>query len=197
MGQVSEEQLTTDIEGTRQDLSRNLDELNDKVNPSRVIERRKEATRSRFVGMKDKVMGSAQSASPSGAGVGDKVSGAKDSVSDSAQGAVQAVEARTEGNPLAAGVVAFGAGWLISSIIPASQKEADAAARLVETAKEHGQPVVDEAKSMGQDIGQNLKEKAADAAEEVKSSAQSSAENVKQEGQSSAQTVKDDAQQKM
>jgi gas vesicle protein len=197
MGQVSEEQLTNDIEGTRQDLSRNLDALNDKVNPSRVIERRKEATRSRIVGMKDKVMGSAQSASSGGTGVGDKMSGAKDSVAGSAQGAVQAVEQRTEGNPLAAGVIAFGAGWLISSILPASQKEADAAARLVETAKEHGQPVVDEAKSMGQDIGQNLKEKAADAAEEVKSSAQSSAENVKQEGQSSAQTVKDDAQQKM
>lgn len=198
MGQGTEEQLTTDIEGTREDLSRNLDALNDKVNPSRVIERRKEATRSRFRGMKDKVMGSSNPSSySSGPGVGDRAASAKDSVAGSAQDAVSTLGDKAEGNPMAAGLIAFGAGWLVSSIIPASQKEAEAASRLVEAAKEHGQPIVEEAKSVGQDMGQNLKDKATEAAEEVKSSAQSSADNVKQEGQSSAATVKDDAKQGM
>ncbi len=195
MGQGTEEQMTTGIEETRQDLSRNLDALNDKVNPSRVLERRKEATRGRLHSMRDKVMGSTESIKPSGGGINTRASGAKDSAAGSARGAVQTVEQKTEGNPLAAGLMAFGAGWLLSSLVPASQKEAEAAQRLVDAAKEHGQPVVDEARSVGQQMGQNLKGKASDAADQVKSSAQDSTQNVKQEGQSSAQTVKDDAQQ--
>lgn len=193
MGQGTEEQLTTEIAGTREDLSRNLDELNERVNPSRVVERRKEATRSRFRGVKDKVMGS----TPDSSSAKDSMSGAKDSVSGSAQDAKSTIQDKAQGNPFAAGVIAFGAGWLVSSVIPSSDKEAQAAQRVVETAKENAQPVVDEAKSVGQDIGQNLKEKASTAADEVKSSAQGSAENVKQEGQSSATSVKGDAQQRM
>jgi ElaB/YqjD/DUF883 family membrane-anchored ribosome-binding protein len=198
MGQSTEEQLTTDIEGTRQDLGRNLDALNEKVNPSRIVERRKEATRSKLSNMREKVMGSAHTASSRASSVGDSASGrvsdAKDSVSDAAHSAVDTAEEKAEGNPMAAGLIAFGAGWLISSLIPASEKEAQAASRLVDAAKEHGQPIVDEAKSVGQDMGQNLQEKVSDAADEVKSSAQSSAQTVKEEGQSSAQDVKDEAQ---
>lgn len=194
MGQNTEEQLTAGIEETRQDLSRNLDALNDKVNPSRVVQRRKEATRNRFSSMRDSVMGSTQHASSTGGGATGRVSDAKDAVAGSAQSAVHTAGQTAEGNPMAAGLIAFGAGWLISSLIPASEKETQAAARLVDAAKEHGQPIVDEAKSVGQDMGQQLQEKATEAAEEVKSSAQSSAQTVKDEGQSSAQTVKDDAQ---
>ena len=201
MGQGTEEQLTSGIEQTRADLSRDLDALNDKVNPSRVVERRKVAARGKIATMKDKVMGTAQSASSGLSSTGDGISstagGAKDSVADTAQSAVHTVEQKAEGNPLAAGLIAFGAGWLLSSLLPASEKEAALASGLVERAKEHGQPVVDEAKSAGQEMGQNLKESATQAAGEVQSSAQSAAQSVKQEGQSSAQTVKDDAQERV
>ena len=201
MGQRTEEQLTTDIENTRDDLSRNLDALNDRVNPSRVMERRKEAARSKFGSLRDKVMGSAHdakhSASSTSSSMGDKASSAADSVTGTAHDAAQTVQQKAEGNPLAAGLMAFGAGVLISSIIPASEKESQAAQKLVETAKEHGQPIMDEAKAAGQEMGQNLKEEATQAAQEVKASAQDSAQNVKQEGQSSAATVKDDTKQRM
>jgi len=218
MGQKSEEQLTAEIEDTRQDLSRNLDALNDRVNPTRVIERQKEATRTKFRSVRDKVMGAAPSmpSMPSrsssgtssyspGPSIGERASGAvgavsntatgaADTVTSTASGAVDTLQEKAEGNPLAAGLIAFGAGWLISSLLPASQKEAQAAAKLVDVAKEHGQPLVDEAKSVGQELGQNLKEAATDAAAEVKASAQDSAETVKAEGQSSAQTVKAEGQ---
>src|SRR3954452_9199328 len=231
MGQNSEELTTTsmtttgttagtpgtpttpaDIEETRANLTRDIDELTDKVTPSRVVERRKQAARSRLGSVKDKVMGSASGAtggvkdkvmgsasnarsgvSSAGGSVSDTASGAASTVSDTAHGALGTIESRTEGNPLAAGLIAFGAGMLISALIPASEKEAQAAQKAVETAKEHGQPVMDHAKSVGQEMGQNLKESAADAAQEVKATAQDSAQNVKQEGQSSAQTVKQDA----
>jgi ElaB/YqjD/DUF883 family membrane-anchored ribosome-binding protein len=185
MGERTEEQLTTDIEHTRDDLSRNLDALNDRVNPGRVMERRREAARNRLSAMRDKVMGPAHSAEH-------RMSSAGDSMSSSVQGAAHSVQQKAEGNPLAAGLVAFGAGMLVSSMIPASQKESEAAQRLVENAKEHGQPVLDEAKSAGQQMGENLKEQAGEAAAQVKSSAQESAQQVKQEGQSSAQQVRDE-----
>lgn len=190
MGQRTEEQLTTDIEGTRRDLAADLDALNERVNPQRMVERRKQAARGSMSRMRDRVMGTSQDARH-------RVGSAGDSVTDSASSAAQTIESRTEGNPLAAGLIAFGAGWLVSSIIPASEREAQAAQRVVDTAKEHGQPVMDEAKSVGQEMGQELKEHASQAAQEVKGTAEGSAQHVKDEGSTSAQHVKDDAQNRM
>ncbi|HEU4514344.1 MAG TPA: DUF3618 domain-containing protein [Nocardioidaceae bacterium] len=196
MGQATEEQLTRDIEARRAELSRDLDALTDKVSPAQMVERRKQATRSRFRSMRERVMGSAHdtrhSVSSAGGSATGAVSSATDSVTSGAQSAVGTIEQKTEGNPLAAGLIAFGAGWLVSSLLPASEKEAQAAQQLVERAKES--PVMDEAKSVGQEMGQNLKESATQAAQQVKSTAQDSAETVKQEGQSSAETVKQEGQ---
>jgi gas vesicle protein len=194
MGQDTDELTTTpaDIEATRADLSRNLDELSDKVSPQRVVARRKEAARSSLASVREKLMGSADSTSSTGLR-GNGASGAASSAKDSAQSAVDSLQSATAGSPLTAGLVAFGAGMLISALLPASAKEAEAARRVVETAKEHGQPLLDEAKSVGQDMGKDLGDAAAAAAQEVKSTAQDSVANVKDEGQSSADRVKDEA----
>lgn len=192
MGQNTEELTPTpaDIEATRSNLTRDIDELTDKVSPARVVDRRKQAAKGRIGSLRDKVMGSASAA-------GDRVSGttssATGSVSEGATSALDTLEARAQGNPLAAGLIAFGAGMLISALIPASEKESQAAQRLTEVAKEQGQPLIDEAKSVGQDMAGDLKESATDSAQHLKSTAQESAETVKQEGQSSAKTVKDEA----
>lgn len=198
MGTHAEELSTTpaDIEATRADLSRNIDELSDKVSPQRVVQRQKEAAKGRLSSIRNKVMGTASDArgtvASAGSSVTDSAHGAVGSVTDTAHGAVGAIESKTEGNPLAAGLVAFGAGMVISALIPASDKESLAAQRMVEKAKDQG--VVDQAKSIGQEMGQNLKESATDAAQEVRSTAQSSAQTVKEEGRSSAQAVKQEGQ---
>ncbi|MCW2838068.1 MAG: hypothetical protein JWQ15_2182, partial [Marmoricola sp.] len=167
------------------------DELTDKVSPQRVVERRKEAAKSSLASVRDKVMGSAQDAKASlGSGSG---SGGAGSVKDSAQAAAGTVGSATAGNPLTAGLVAFGAGMLVSALLPASKQETEAARNVVDAAKEHGQPLVDEAKSVGQEMGQELGESAAQAAQQVRTQAQDSVENVKQEGQSSVDQVKDQA----
>jgi gas vesicle protein len=174
------EVIETEIEGTREDLSRNLDALADRVSPGKVVGRQVDGVKTRLGGAKDKVFGSAQSAGGS--------------VADAPGNAASAVADRAEGNPLAAGLIAFGAGWLLSSLLPASDKEAQLAGQAVDLAKEHGQPLVDHAKNVGQEIGEDLKDKATEAASDLKTSAQESAEHVKDEGQSAAQSVKDDAQ---
>jgi gas vesicle protein len=199
-----------DIEATRASLSRDIDELTDKVSPARVVDRRKEAVKGRLGSVRDSVMGAAPdlgavkdklpgsgsgsgSGGSSGPGLSERASGAASSASGAASGAVDTLGARAQGNPLAAGLVAFGAGMLLSALIPASEKEARVAGQALEVAKEHGQPVLEEAKSVGQQIGADLKESATESAQQVKDTAQESVATVQAEGQSSAQTVKDDA----
>ena len=188
MGTNTEELSTTpaDIERTRDNLSRDIDELTDKVSPSRVVARRKEATVNRLGSLREKVMGAAPNPA-------EHASRAGDAVSSSASGAVDTVTSKTQGSPLAAGVVAFGAGMLISALLPSSDAEARAASKVVDTAKEHSGPVVDQVKSAGQEVAGNLKQTATESAQDLTASAKDSAQTVKDEGQSSAENVKQTA----
>lgn len=121
------------------------------------------------------------------------VQGAASSVGDAATSTVGTVREQTEGNPLAAGLVAFGVGWLVSSLLPASEAEQRAARRAVEQAKEQGQPVLDEARHVAQDVGQHMQEQATQAAQQVKERAQDATATVKDEAQGATQDVRDTA----
>ena len=94
---------------------------------------------------------------------------------------------------LAAGLVAFGVGWLVSSVLPASEKETKAARTLEEAAKEHGQPIAEQAQQIGREVGQKLEESAQQAAQEVKDTAQQSKDRVADEGRSSAEAVREES----
>lgn len=188
MGQSTEE-LASQIEDTRGRMASDLDTLQDRVSPSAIIERRKHAVRSRFGSMKNKVMGTAHSAAdavPSGTAAASTVT---DTASDLASGAQE----RFEGAPLAAGLVAFGAGLVVASLVPSTRVEAEAAHQVVETAKEHGQPLVDQARAAGEELMSGAKDNAAQAAQQVRDSAQESMDRVKEEGATAGATVKDAA----
>jgi Protein of unknown function (DUF3618) len=176
---TSTEELSSDIAQTRQSLTQDVDALQDKVSPSAIIERRKTAVRGRLSGAKDRVMGGGQ--------------GAVHGVSGATSGAGDVIEQRVEGSPLAAGLIAFGAGLVIAGLIPASKVEAQGAQRLQEAVKEHGQPVIDEARSAAQQVGDQLKDKAGEAASVLKSSAQESAERVKEEAPTTSATTTGDS----
>ena len=185
MGQSTEE-LSTQIAGTRESLASDLDALQDRVSPSAIVERRKEAARSKVRSVKDKVMGSGHTVASSASTTGsDAVASVKGSVGDAKDATGDAIE----GSPLAAGLIAFGTGLVIAALIPATDAEQRASQRVVEAV----QPLVDEAKSVGQDLGANLKETAADAAQQVKETAQDSVQRVQDEGKSSAESVKAEA----
>lgn len=186
MGQSTEE-LSTEIAGTRENLANDLDALQDRVSPAAIVERRKQAARSRIGGVKDKIMGSSQSTAGSAQS---KVSGAAGGVKGGVQDAASTAGDTVQGSPIAAGLVAFGAGMVIAGLIPATKTEANASQKVVDAAKEHGQPLVDEVKSVGQEVGEHLKDSATEAAEQVKQTAQESASRVQEEGQSSAENVK-------
>ena len=112
----------------------------------------------------------------------DKAYAVGNAVSD----APYAAKAKTQGNPLAAGLIAFGAGLLISSLIPSSQKEQDA----VSTLQDNLEPLKEKATEAAKDVAAQLKEPAQEAAQSVKATATEGAENVKAEGVA----AKDDVQ---
>ena len=167
-------------------MTADVDALQDRVSPSAIVERRKQAARSRVQGVRDKVMGTAHGVSSSASGTAgsakDSAGGAVDSVKGTAQDAVSGAQDKVQGAPLAAGLIAFGAGLIVAALIPASEKEAVAAGHVVDAAKEHGQPVVDQAKSVAQDVVDGVKETAAEAAQEVKDTASDSAGKVQVRG---------------
>jgi uncharacterized protein YjbJ (UPF0337 family) len=168
------DEIRAEIDATRGDLGYNVDALADKVNPTQIAHRQADKVKNRFTGIKESVMGSHN---PSAA----------DSAKDAGQ---QAVE-KAKGNPLAVGLLAFGAGWLVSSLIPASEKEQDLAGQV----KEQAAPLVDHAKSAAQDVAQNLKGPAQDAVASLKDTAQDAVGTVKDEAQGAASDVKASAQQ--
>ena len=82
------------IEDTRRELSYDVDALNEKVNPARVVDRRVTAAKGRITNIKEKVMGSAQDTTSQAHGVASNAAGsvqgaastAADSVSSAAVG---------------------------------------------------------------------------------------------------------------
>ena len=197
------------IEDTRRELSYDVDALNEKVNPARVVDRRVTAAKGRFTSVKEKVMGSAHDTTSSAQGMASDAAGSVQGAASSAAGTVQdaassavgavqqapdAVVRQTQGNPLAAGLIAFGVGWLVSSLLPASEKERQLAQQAESAVREHKDTLLEPAKQAAQEIGDQLKPAAQDAVESVKSTAQDAATTVKDEGQSAVQDVQAQAQ---
>ncbi len=202
------DEIRADIERTRATLSNDVDDLAESVKPKSVARRQVDKVKDAAGSLKDRVMGSDDDDYSSSSTVGDKASAAKDAVADRAYAARDTVsekasdaadavreapttlKRKTQGNPLAAGLVAFGLGMLVSSLIPSSEKERQAVSQL----QDNLEPVKQKATEVAQDVGENLRPAAQEAAQSVKSTAQEGVENVKQEGQSATQDVKDQAQ---
>jgi hypothetical protein len=155
------DEIRADIERTRAALSDDVDDLAESVKPKSVARRQVDKVKDAAGSLKDRVMGSDDDDYSSSSTVGDKASAAKDAVTDRAYSAKDAVtdkayaakdtvsekasdaaeavseapaalKRRTQGNPLAAGVIAFGLGMLVSSLITSSEKERQAVSQLQE-----------------------------------------------------------------
>jgi hypothetical protein len=138
----------------------------------------------------DRVSGTASAAASS---VQDAASSAAGTVQDAAstaagavQEAPQAIRRQTRGNPLAAGLIAFGAGWLVSSLLPATRREQELAGQAKQVAQEKVAPV---AQQVAGEVKDNLREPAQQAVDSVTATAQDAKETVADEGRSAARDV--------
>ena len=143
----------------------------------------------------DRVSGTASSAASSVQDVASTAAGAVQDAASSAAGAVQeapqAIRRQARGNPLAAGLIAFGAGWLVSSLLPASRREQELADQAKGVAQERVQPVLQQVAS---EVGDNLREPAQQAVESVKVTTQDAGQITADEGRAAAQDVSGRAQ---
>ena len=183
--------IRADIEATRARLGTNVDAVADKVTPSHIVQRQtdkvKENVKDAVFGVKEKVMGAADHTA-------DNVHSAKDSAGSHLGDAGAAIgdapaqlKTKTQGNPLAAGLIAFGAGLLVSSLIPASQKEREAADAL----KSAAEPLTTELTDAAKHVAEGLREPAQEAMQNVKATAADATDHLKAEGQTAVADVKD------
>lgn len=202
------EELRAEIERTRLSISNNVDELSDTLRPGNVVRRQTDKAKNAFGNLTERVMGSdddpATSSGPSlsqrrddlSASVaerrhelGETVAERRQEVTTAVSEAPTAVRQRTQGNPLAAGLIAFGVGWLASSLLPSTRAERDLTAEVGERA----QPLVADVKAQAQEFVEDLKPQAEAAVSEVKDSASHGVQAVREESQHSAEALKGQA----
>ena len=204
------DQIRREIEATRNSLSTDVDALAYKVSPSRIVDDRKQRARNALQNVRDKVMGTASDlghgtghaahaagghASSAASTVSDKAHSAASTVGDAAQRAPQLIRQKSEGNPLAAGLIAFGVGMLVSSLVPATRREQELATQVKEKAGEHSGVVKEKLSEVASELKEELREPAQHATESVKATAQDAVHAVKDDTKSAAYDVKDSAQQ--
>jgi gas vesicle protein len=177
------EVIRADIEQTRRRLGYDVDAVADKVTPSHIAHRQSEKIKGAVSGVKDRIMGTAEDTA-------DSARGALSDAGDAVGHAQQRVAQKAKGNPLAAGLIAFGAGLLVSSLIPPSEKEQD----LAQTLKEKAEPMTQQLSSAASEAASHLKQPAQEALQSVKETATEATENVKQEAQDQSANVQDRAQ---
>lgn len=163
----SPDQIRHDIDRTRAELVADANRIVDHTRPRNIAQRRVDRVRHRMSTVKERVMGTVpetastlqdrttgmastvgERAQDAASIVGDKAQQAASTVGEKAQEAAHAVQQAPEqarqqarGNPLAAGLIAFGAGALVATLIPATRAEQDAVRQLGERAGGAVEPV--------------------------------------------------------
>ncbi|MQM26734.1 DUF3618 domain-containing protein [Glycomyces albidus] len=159
-------EIREDIARTRENLGETIDAVEDRVSPRRMAARGKERVRRKLHNAREKVMGVDVDS--------------------------QQVEDQIKGNPLAAGMIAFGAGALVASLLPADRSSKEAAQALAEKAEPMVEDAKAELKEVGSDIGRSAGESAKESAHRLQEEAKTSAQHVKEDARSSAEQVKEE-----
>jgi hypothetical protein len=216
------EQIRSEIDQTQRELSADMDALTEKLSPPRIVQRRMRRTGMAMTNVKDKIMGSStvqgasgawdRAASSVGETAGSTASAARDTAASTAsaardtaastassavgtlRSAPETVRRNAEGNPLAAGLIAFGAGWLLASLLPASAPEQQLAGQAKDVAMEKGRPLAGHLGEAGQQAAEQLRDSAQQRAESGQGTAADAASTVAGEAREAATHVTGHAQ---
>lgn len=223
----SPDQIRHDIDRTRAELVADANRIVDHTRPRNIAQRRVDRARHRMSTLKERVMGTVpetasavqdrtagmatavgERAQDAASTVGDKAQQAASTVGEKAQDAAHAVQRapqqarqQARGNPLAAGLIAFGAGALVATLIPATRAEQDAVRHLGERAGGAVEPVkealTESARKLKDDAGSlvgeaagAVKHVAQDAGQTTVDQAKGSAQEVGQHARESGRQVK-------
>lgn len=186
-------EIRAQIEDTRASLSDNVDALAYEANPAHIAQRQVQKVKAKGSRLLDRILGTAEDVRDAAADklhqASDAVTGAASDAGDTVSNLPATTKAQAQGNPLAAGLVAFGIGLLIAAAIPPSNKEQE----LAGTLKEKAQPLVDQVTDAAKEVADNLAQPATEALESLKGTATEAVENVKAEGSAAVLDVQDTA----
>ncbi len=175
-----------------------VEAVNERVDSTRIVRPRADRVRSGIRSMRESVMGpvddveparAAESVRSGGQQASRRVSRAASSLADDARAAPEVARGKAQGNPLLAGLVAFGGGLVLASTLPPRESERQAAERIVQGLE----PLREQAASAGRSMAGELQQSAQARAERLKQRASSGARRVKSEAQGSADEVKGQA----
>lgn len=180
---TTETELRQEIAQQRARMGETLDQIGERISPERIVERRKNAMRAKWSNAKVAVMGSpdydesgAHSLRSRAGEAGSTVTDSARSAAERAQQAPEEFSQKVEGNPIAAGLIAFGAGLLAATLFPPSQTEKDITRQVqpaFDGAKEH-------AREVAQDVASEARDKGREAFEDVKASGSEATQQVKE-----------------
>jgi uncharacterized protein YjbJ (UPF0337 family) len=176
------DRLRQDIEGTRASLTHDVDLLAEKTSPKKVAQRR-------WKGAKEKVMGTTEHARNTAGGGRGTVQDKAHDLAGSVREAPQAVARQAQGNPLAAGIIAFGVGMLAATLIPVTDAERRAGRQL----KENAGDLTDKARDVAAELKDDLSGSVQQAAGQVKDTAREAAQTTRERAGSGAQEVRAEA----
>jgi hypothetical protein len=185
--------IRSEIEQTREELSSDVDALAYKASPGRMVQERTDRVRGVFRGAREKVMGVADATGDKASEAASAVSDAASSVAGTASEAPRRVGRAAQGNPIAAGLIVFGAAWLVSSLLPRSEPEQQAAGQVRATVEEHADELKQAAGDAARSVQDSMREPVQQATESVKSTAAEAVQTVKEDGRSAAHQVSAEA----
>lgn len=200
------DRIKNDIELTRARLTADVDQLADRTSPTRVMQRGWHRFTDKVHTVSDTVMGKPAQAADSVKRVagqaGDKISGvasdATDKIGEVASSAADTVREaprmaaeQTRGNPIAAGLIAFGAGLLAAALIPETEAERRLSRKLADSdlAQQVREPLMESADQVRQDVAGTVKQSASEVVQTAKEAASSTMDEAKE----TAQRAKEEA----
>lgn len=216
------DEIRSDIEQTRGAMSTTLEALGDRVAPKKAAGRAKaemadkvDDVRHRFspVGavrrsssrLRDSLQGGSPLSNRSASGdaavdarsSGTALADEAGKLADRAGSASESLTQQAAGNPLAVGLLAFGAGMVAAGFLPSTERERQVAVRVkerVEPLKDHaveaGRTIMGELKPAAEASIEQVKERSTDALEQVKGQAKGSAKDLKENARTASGQVK-------
>lgn len=162
------EELREDIQERRQRIGHTVDQIENRVSPSRVAARTGDRMGDKLNDWKDKIMGSDEYG-------GD---GAMAEAGQKVAETPEMIRRRTQGNPMAAGLIAFGGGLLVGSLLPETKAEHRAVERMEPVLRDvepeirqAGRQVMGDVKDVARETAEDMKETAAESADRIRSEA--------------------------
>ena len=178
------DRIRAEIDATRGELADDVSTLAVRTNPKKIAGRRWHSMKATATSVRHRLMGASSESTDT---LSDKASG----IGGAVRGAPETMVRQAQGSPLAAGVIAFGAGLLTAALLPRTEPEQRIGGQIAERAhdvvdsvqqeaKGLGSEIKDSAVAAGHEVGQTTREAAARTAEQARQSGHEAREQIQQ-----------------